>query len=187
MKNNYSHFLFTCLILLFLVKCSKDDESSIVSVSLSENDITLALKVHNDARADVGVPSLTWSNSLSEDALKWAITMAESDEMYHSSNDSRPGQGENLYYWCCSTGEVETFSLTPAKNASQLWYNEISDYTYAEIGSPLNANVMIGHYTQMIWSTTTEVGMAKARSASGKEFVVARYSPPGNWSGEFPY
>ena len=191
MTNYKSRFFIVFTLLIFFVKCSKDsdsvDENSIVSSSLSNEDINLALKIHNDARSEVGVPALSWSSSLSEDALQWAIEMAEKDEMFHSTNDSRPGQGENLYYWCCSTGEIETFSSTPGKDASVLWYNEINDYTYAEVGSPLNESVMIGHYTQMVWSSTTEVGMAKARSASGKEYVVARYSPAGNWVGEFPY
>tara|TARA_B110000263_G_scaffold15668_1_gene12688 strand:- start:1916 stop:2173 length:258 start_codon:yes stop_codon:yes gene_type:complete len=79
------------------------------------------------------------------------------------------------------------FSETPAGEGSTAWYNEIADYTYSVIGSTENANVVIGHYTQMIWSTTTEVGIAKARSTSGKEYVVARYSPPGNMGGQYPY
>ena len=34
----------------------------------------------------------------------------------------------------------------------------------------------VGHYT-MIWSRTKEVGIGKARSKSGKVYVVARYYP----------
>ena len=39
----------------------------------------------------------------------------------------------------------------------------------------------------MIWKNTTEVGMALAVSKSGATYVVARYSPPGNFVGETPY
>ena len=171
--------MLSLLFIVFNIDCSKD--STFIDGSfLSEEDVSLSLKVHNDARAEVGVSNLKWSNSLSEDALEWAKNMAEKEEMYHSSNESRSGQGENLYY---SSG----VSFNPGNRASTLWYNEINEYTYAETNSPLNASVMIGHYTQMIWSTTTEVGMARAVSSSGKEYVVARYSPPGNWVGSFPY
>ena len=173
-------------LIFCVISCSKDSDDNSIGF-LSENDKVLSLKVHNDARAEVGVPNLEWSDKLAQDALNWAKVMAEQEEMFHSSNESRPGQGENLYYWCCSTGEIETFSSTPGTDASVLWYNEIHDYTYAVIGSPLNADVMIGHYTQIIWSTTTEVGIAKWKSASGKMFVAARYSPPGNVIGQFPY
>ena len=102
MTNYKSRFFIVFTLLIFFVKCSKDsdtgDENSIISSSLSNEDIDLALKIHNDARSEVGVPALSWSSSLSEDALQWAIEMAEKDEMFHSTNDSRPGQGENLYY-----------------------------------------------------------------------------------------
>ena len=172
------------LLLLFvstITSCGGDDDDSIVSSSLAEEDISLALKVHNDARAAVGVQSLVWSKTLEADALEWAKTMAKKDDMYHSSNESRTGQGENLYMYSGFSSE------TPAGDGSTAWYNEIDDYTYSVMGSPENANVMIGHYTQMIWSTTTEVGIAVAISDSGKVYVAARYSPPGNYIGNHPY
>ena len=161
--------------------------STIESSVLTKQDIFLSLQVHNDARKEVGVSELSWSNSLAEDALLWAKNLALKDDMYHSSNESRPGQGENLSYSYRSNNGNPTFSETPGKDASSAWYNEIKDYTYAEIGSSKNANVVIGHYTQMIWNTTTEVGMARAVSTSGSVYVVARYSPQGNWIGRQPY
>ena len=173
--------LILLLFVTIITSCGGDDDDSIVSSSLAEEDISLALKVHNDARAAVGAQSLVWSKTLEADALEWAITMAKKDDMYHSSNESRTGQGENLYMYSGFSSD------TPAGDGSTAWYNEIDDYTYSVIGSPENANVMIGHYTQMIWSSTTEVGIGKATSASGREFVAARYSPPGNYIGEFPY
>ena len=173
--------LILLLFVTIITSCGGDDDDSIVSSSLAEEDISLALKVHNDARAAVGVQSLVWSKILEADALEWAKTMAKKDDMYHSSNESRTGQGENLYMYSGFSSE------TPAGDGSTAWYNEIDDYTYSVIGSPENANVMIGHYTQMIWSSTTEVGIGKATSASGREFVVARYSPRGNYIGAYPY
>ena len=173
--------LILLLFVTIITSCGGDDDDSIVSSSLAEEDISLALKVHNDARAAVGVQSLVWSKILEADALEWAKTMAKKDDMYHSSNESRTGQGENLYMYSGFSSD------TPAGDGSTAWYNEIDDYTYSVIGSPENANVMIGHYTQMIWSSTTEVGIGKATSASGREFVAARYSPPGNYIGAFPY
>lgn len=38
----------------------------------------------------------------------------------------------------------------------------------------------------MIWSGTTHVGMGLAVSSSGTTYVVARYSPPGNYVGQSP-
>ena len=57
---------------------------------------------------------------------------------------------------------------------SVAWYNEIKDYSYASIKMD-SLFPKVGHYTQMIWSITKEVGIGKARSKSGKVYVVARY------------
>ena len=40
----------------------------------------------------------------------------------------------------------------------------------------------VGHYTQMVWPTTTRVGCAMATNA-GNDFLVCRYSPAGNVTG----
>ena len=54
---------------------------------------------------------------------------------------------------------------------------------------------MGGHYTQMVWKDTKEVGCAIATS-NGKTsdgmagvvaYLVCRYTPPGNMNGEKPF
>ncbi|MGC6422021.1 MAG: CAP family protein [Flavobacteriaceae bacterium] len=174
-----SFILFSAIGLLY---CSKESGESVSNENaLSAEDKAAALKIHNDARADVGVAALTWSDALAADAAAWAQNMAEKEKMYHSGNAERPGQGENLYYTTATDTERS------GRNASKAWYDEIQLYTYAPIGSGENNFAAIGHYTQMVWKSTTEVGMALAVSKSGATYVVARYSPPGNWQGETPY
>jgi len=45
---------------------------------------------------------------------------------------------------------------------------------------------VVGHYTQMIWRNTTEVGCAVAER-DDRQILVCRYSPPGNVRGEMAY
>ena len=62
------------------------------------------------------------------------------------------------------------------------WAAEARDYSY-------RANTcrgMCGHYTQLVWNDTREVGCAVA-SEPGREVWVCNYDPPGNWVGERPY
>jgi pathogenesis-related protein 1 len=45
-------------------------------------------------------------------------------------------------------------------------------------------NKICGHYTQMVWKSTTEFGCAKAKCTAGNkitEIVVCQYNPAGNY------
>ena len=37
-----------------------------------------------------------------------------------------------------------------------------------------------GHFTQVVWKNSKELGMARAKSSNGSVYVVARYCPAGN-------
>ena len=49
-----------------------------------------------------------------------------------------------------------------------------------------NASTVYAHYTQMVWNGTTEVGCA-TDSGGGVDYLVCRYTPPGNIIGQTPY
>ena len=93
------------------------------SVELTQNDISNAIEIHNKARIEVGLNIIEWSDDLSNEAQKWANNLALKDKIYHSSNDSRFNQGENLYYSFSSQNGKPIFSKSPAKDASLAWYN----------------------------------------------------------------
>ena len=63
-----------------------------------------------------------------------------------------------------------------------MWYEEIKDYSFRNPGFSSGT----GHFTQVIWIDSVEMGVAKATNAKGTQFVVARYNPPGNVLGSFP-
>ena len=42
-----------------------------------------------------------------------------------------------------------------------------------------------GHFTQVVWQQTAEIGIGQAKSDDGKIFVVARYRPAGNFINNF--
>ena len=156
---------------------------------LNDIDINMSLKVHNEAREEVGINKLVWSTTLANDATKYAKYLANRDkDLIHSKSNNN--QGENLYYSFKSItlNDVESFefSETPFTDASIAWYDEIVDYNYGPIKND-SFFFKIGHYTQMIWSSTKEIGIGSATSKSGKVFVVARYYPSGNIIGKTPY
>jgi len=157
----------------------------------SSNKIS-ALKVHNDARKEVDVQPLVWSENLEIDAKKYADYLASKDIFKHSGSLKEINQGENLYstayFVFQENGEKFFFENTNyLKDASISWLGEKKDYTYAKIGDRKNNFSKIGHYTQMVWNETTQVGIAYSKSISGKVYVVARYYPAGNIISQFPY
>lgn len=155
---------------------NKNDAVSQTGSDLTQKQAQAALDVHNEARSEVGVLPLTWSVELSQIAQQWAEHLAQNGcEMEHSDSSDT---GENLYWTSRGTD-------SSAADAVRAWYSEKKDFRNV----PLKGNnwYKTGHYSQIVWKTTTHVGMASARCSKGETIVVANYSPPGNYMGETAY
>lgn len=85
--------------------------------------------------------------------------------------------GENIYY-CHSTNPDY---LVHGQDAVDSWYDEIKMYKFGT--EPRIKET--GHFTQLIWRTSTTLCVGKARNDKGQVFVVCNYDPPGNYVGEF--
>ena len=155
----------------FLVMCLLAFQPECASQSLSvNNDLKSALDVHNAARTEVGVEPLNWDNALAEEAEAYAQELAKRHRFEHARDNN--GHGENLYWYSATTN-------TPMSDASKSWYDEIEVYRYRRCCGPNFSET--GHYTQMVWHSTTAVGIGVAVSSKGETYVVARYNPTGNW------
>lgn len=135
------------------------------------------LAAHNSARAEVGLAPLAWSERLARDAQGWARHLARNDHYEHASPDQRKGQGENLWrgphgYW--SAWEKVGFFLAEKRHFRPGRFPEVS-----RTGRWSD----VGHYTQVIWPETREVGCAAVR-AGPEEVLVCRYWPAGNVWGQ---
>ena len=64
-----------------------------------------------------------------------------------------------------------------------MWYEEERKYNYSPQSARFSTNT--GHFTQVVWASSRQMGAGKAVSKSGAQFVVARYSPAGNVRGQF--
>jgi uncharacterized protein YkwD len=139
-----------------------------------------ALDFHNKARKDVGTPALEWSAELAKYAQAWADNLARNNckfEHRPHSGEFKQIHGENIFW-----GSAASYT---AKDASQSWYDEIKDYKHGPLRSD-NWSVA-GHYTQMVWKSTTHVGIAQAVCKGGEILIVANYEPAGNYMGESAY
>lgn len=134
------------------------------------------MKLHNDARAAVGVPPLEWDAKLAAVAQQWADTLAaRGNALVH--NDQIP-YGENL------AGYLPEYGERPVHGA-KMWYDEIKLYRDAGPMTPTNY-AQCGHYTQMVARRSHRVGFGVALAPNGMAILCANYDPPGNMQGEHP-
>lgn len=142
--------------------------SSLTSPTSLINEV---LTAHNRYRAEVGVPLLQWSDALAGSAQRWANQLAAMNKLQHSQS------GENL-----ASGTTGSFSVT---QLVEMWGNEKQHFisgTFPDVSNTGNW-MDVGHYTQVVWRNTTEVGCGLA-SGGGNDFLVCHYNPPGNVTGQ---
>lgn len=126
---------------------------------------------HNIVRSKEKRPLLTWSQPVASSAQVWANYLIAKNLFQHSHNQ----YGENLY--------LEINGDRSCRAAVNAWYAEKPNYHNEVI--PQGNFQSYGHYTQLIWRNTKQVGCASA-SSGGKQITVCQYNPPGNYVGQRP-
>jgi len=151
---------------------------------LTGKEIQELVDLHNDMRAREGAANMeliTWSNLLASQVAKWAakciwghgITTAEPD--YHEI-------GQNV--WAV---EGNTIKVTDGVHA---FYNEKQECEGGDLAVDISN---CANYTQLVWSTTRQIGCAVHRCEPlvgqgwNGMYLVCNYGPAGNWEGEKPF
>ena len=134
------------------------------------------LAAHNRERALVGHPPLAWDSNLAAAAASYGPTLASIRQLVHSPRATRPGQRENL-------AKAWRGTLTP-EQLVDLWSREKNMLQPGLFPAVSNTGRWedVAHYTQMVWPTTTRVGCAIF--AADWDYLICRYSPPGNIDGK---
>lgn len=141
------------------------------------------VKHHNQVRAEVGSPPLRWSDRLAKQAKEWA----DKCDFSHNPDLGKTRSGQNIY----ASSDVRESITEAARVASQMWADEKRDFDAAN--NTCASGKICGHYTQMAWKSTTEVGCAVAacpttiRNFEAGVIVVCDYSPAGNVVGQRPF
>lgn len=130
-----------------------------------------ALAEHNRLRAKHGCAPLKLNRSLCAFSKEWAKHLASRNILQHRQNSK---YGENLYM--TSGGSIN------GATAVKSWYDEIKDYRFGYGGFSMST----GHFTQVVWKGSKDLGVAFETNGRGATYVVANYDPPGNYQGQFP-
>lgn len=170
-KENVNNIKNEDILTINKAKNTAKEVENKVKAPLTFNEIALAH--HNELRAKHGCPPLKLNNELCKIAENYAKKLASENKLQHSTNKYKgENLGENLYF--CSGMDIDP------KNMTQSWYDEIKKYDF-------NSNNFIpgtGHFTQVVWKNTTDVGFGIA-SGNGANYGVANYYKAGNFQGEF--
>ena len=144
------------------------------------------LDSHNRVRAKHRLPPLKWSNNLAKYSQAWANQLGSGNkcQMYHRD---RTPFGENLYrstaiVWTDGRREINPVSI---KQVVKAWTDEERWYDYSR--NRCQPGQQCGHYTQVVWKDTKEVGCAMQVCADKSQTWVCSYNPPGNYVGIRPY
>uniref|UniRef100_A0A182NHH2 SCP domain-containing protein n=1 Tax=Anopheles dirus TaxID=7168 RepID=A0A182NHH2_9DIPT len=136
------------------------------------------LKAHNEYRTRHGVLPLKLSKRLCRYAEEWAKVIAARGVLVHRSNSA---YGENIFCSWSSSNTAGSSESISGREPAENWYSEIDLHVFGKEPATLKT----GHFTQVVWKDSRELGVGVARNRSGQVFVVANYDPPGNYIGSF--
>lgn len=157
--------MLAALVVAFLPQIAAAQNASALNQRL--------LAAHNAERRDLGMPGLAWSEQLAAEARSWADNLARRNLLQHSDYRERRGAGENL--WMGTAGAYSPEVMIGAFIAERRLFQPGRFPQVSRTGNWAD----VGHYTQLIWRDTREVGCAVAQGG-GNEVLVCRYWPAGN-------
>ena len=137
------------------------------------------VRAHNAWRTRAGVLSLRWGADLAAHAQNRAIQLARQDcALEHGLLPD--DEGENLYRASALHREFggDALYVVSPTQVVDAWGAESADYSPAS-GS-CAAGRQCGHYTQIVWPSTEEVGCGMAVCPTLGQVWVCRYRPRGN-------
>ncbi|CAH1801244.1 unnamed protein product, partial [Owenia fusiformis] len=143
------------------------------------------LASHNNYRSIHGANPLFLDAVLNEEAQAYAEYLLNKGFMAHCTpakrNQNIPGIGCDSSTTPAGENLAWTSAQTDSYDATAAWYNEVKDYDFCNHGFGYNT----GHFTQVVWRATTNIGIGLASDSQNGTNVVARYVSPGNYIGEF--
>ena len=138
---------------------------------------------HNAVRRQVqtspALDDLVWDESLAATARAW-VAMCRDQDAPTGLIDHNPNRGQDV-----GENVYGSSGAATAQQAVTTWANERNDYDY----STNTCSDVCGHYTQIVWRSTTSVGCAigSCGSLTYGSSIVCDYSPAGNVGNQKPY
>jgi len=144
---------------------------------------------------------LKWNDDLAEVAQRWADQCYPTENgksMAHDTKREPAGQYKNVGQNMAFGANSGPISNPGFAGSIQSWYDEVSDWPATNVGSFSKKGVpkgkYIGHYTQVVWGATKEVGCGyvvfnnpqhpEFKNYPYKKLLICNYGTAGNWKGQ---
>ncbi|MEG3087081.1 CAP domain-containing protein [Sphingomonas sp. PB4P5] len=135
---------------------------------------------HDRARRAIGAAPLAWDATLADDARGYAEELARTRRFAHSAEPrGATPQGENL--WTGTRGAYAYGEMIGHWIDERRFYRRGVTPNFSTTGKWQD----VAHYTQIVWGRTTRFGCAMAHNTTD-DYLVCRYTPPGNVVGQVP-
>lgn len=156
------------------------------------NKVALGQEKRNNQPPAANMLTMTYNRELEFIAQCWANT-CNGNPLKHDHcrrTASYYHVGQNLGFINSSLPQID--KVKSIKELILLWYNEVEifDSDWVNETKDRGPNVKVGHYTQMMWANTLQVGCAAAyytTNANGNNWhhlvFVCNYAPGGNYLG----
>lgn len=192
-------FIFFLLLVINASSfASNDDQNAYQSAQNIEPQLFAGIVAsHNKVRQKFNQQPLTWSDSLADYAQQWVNRLAETQncQMLHRPNNQGDYDSENYLqvhgenlFWASAeqlaNGITKLQHFNPAEVVNA-WAEEENYYDYQT--NSCQPGQQCGHFTQMVWHESQQVGCAKAVCADKSQVWACNYHPRGNYIGERPY
>lgn len=150
------------------------------ATGLNSNFEDRVLAAHNRERQTRNVAPLAWNSDLAADARRWAEHLAATGQFAHAPERPVEPEGENL--WAGTRGHYQIEAMVDGWVREKRYFRPGAFPDNSATGRVED----VGHYTQLMWRQTREVGCAMA-SGAREDVLVCRYSTAGNYIGEIPF
>lgn len=167
-------------------------------IHLDSNFIRAAEHAHNKRRQRFmnvniggtnGLPDLKWYPPLAEMAQEWAERIAaDLVPVNPKTRQHRTGLERSVYSYQAIAPAGENINqshevYSPERDIQDAvagWFGEWVTYYHPKTGHKITSET--GHYTQVVWKSSTQLGCGRAISPDGKTVViVCNYLPTGNY------
>ena len=135
---------------------------------------------HNELRKKHAASALTTLKALTTLCQKTVDNCKSIGGLQHGNLNMDDGTrvGQNLY--------LSSWAPTGTQVADS-WYSENVDYNYST-GKAKTANAVVGHFTQLVWKGSKQIGCAVAvgpwQGYQNSYYVGCDYLPAGNYIGQ---